>query len=272
MAVVWIDILPSDDENAARRAQLLLDDPRVTHFHDPDQHAGRAWAGVLGLPDVAWDVYLLFDDRAAWGDPAPVPREWFHQLGGDQADPARRHTAHGLAQALHGAGQTAGWPVAPKAPEAAHWNAARDAALARLQADADSDGRCADCRAARRLSSCSLGGWRRLVLRQEGDGLFRASGEEPAGDPDGRREVYLAVTGMQCPECMLRAGASALSVKGVDEVEVRLDNGEMRVLIASSATVSSGDVAAAVRAQGFGAEVITGAPGSGGGRSHVGNC
>jgi hypothetical protein len=212
---------------------------------------------VLGLGDVAWDVYLLFDDRAGWGNTAPAPREWFHQLGGDQADPARRRTAHALAQALHDSGRTVGWPVSPEAPEAAQWNAAREAALARMQgADADSDGRCNACRAARRLSSCSLGGWRRLVLRQDGNGLLLASGEEPAGDPDGRREVRLAVTGMECPECMLHAGAGALSVKGVDEVEVRLGNGEMRVLIALSAIVSDEDLATAVRRQGFGAAVI----------------
>jgi hypothetical protein len=258
LAVVWIDRLPSDDEDAAGRARGLLDDPRVTHFYDPDQYAGHAWAGVLGLQDVAWDVYLLFDTRAAWGDTAPAPREWFHQLGGGQADLVRRHTAHTLAQALHGAGRTAGWPVSPEAPEAAQWDAARSAALARMQAaDADRDGRCTDCRAAGRLSSCSLGGWRRLVLRRENHGNFIVSGEEPAGDPGGRGEVRLAVTGMRCPECMLHAGAGALSVKGVDEVEVRLDNGEMRILIASSATVSDEDLATAVRAQGLGAEVIT---------------
>ncbi len=258
MAVIWIDRLPSDDEGAARRAHALLDDPRVSHFHDPDQHAGRAWAEVLGLRDVAWDVYLLFDRRAEWGDTVPVPREWFHQLGDDHADPVRRRTGHALAHALHGAARTAGWPVAPEAPEAAHWNTVLDAALARMRtADTDGDGRCTDCRAAaRRVSSCSLGGWRRLVLRQEHDGLFMVSGTEPAGDPEGRREVRLVVTGMQCPECMLHAGAGALSVKGVDEVEVRLDTGEMRVLIALSGIVSDDDVATVVRAQGFGVEVI----------------
>jgi hypothetical protein len=45
-------------------------------------------------------------------------------------------------------------------------------------------------------------------------------------------------------------------VKGVDEVEVRLGNGEMRVLIALSAIVSDEDLATAVRRQGFGAAVI----------------
>ena len=56
---------------------------------------------------------------------------------------------------------------------------------------------------------------------------------------------------------MLHAGAGALSVQGVDEVEVRLDNGEMRVLIALSPIVSDEELATAVRAQGFGAEVIS---------------
>ena len=70
--MVWIDILPSDSEAAARRATALLDDPRVTHFHDADRHAGRAWAGALGIQDVAWDVYLMFESGAQWENPVPT--------------------------------------------------------------------------------------------------------------------------------------------------------------------------------------------------------
>jgi len=257
LAVIWIDMLSSDCEAAAQRARVLLDDPRVTQFHDAERRAGLAWAAVLGTRGVAWDIYMLFGSGAPWDSPAPMPHEWFHQLGGDQADPERLRTAAALAQALHEAGRAVAWPVAPKAPDPAEWSLARDAAMARLAAtDPDVDERCADCRAARRLSSCSLGGWRRLLLRLEGSGRFIASPVERASDPDGRREVCLAVTGMKCSECMLRAGASALSVKGVEEVEVRMDDGEMRALIASWATASDDDVAAAVREQGFEARVI----------------
>jgi hypothetical protein len=259
LAVVWIDRLPSDDEGAARRAHALLDDPRVTHFYDPDQHAGRAWAGVLGLQDVAWDVYLLFDDQAAWGNTAPAPGSGSTNSAATRQTCAATHGSYACTGASRRRSD-GGWPVSAEAPEAARWNAARDAALARMRvADADGDGRCAACRAAGRMSSCSLGGWRRLVLRQEGDGLL-VSGEESPGEPDGRREVRLAVTGMQCPECMLHAGAGALSVRGVEEVEVKLDCGEMRVLLALSAIVRDADLATAVRTQRFGAAVIMNPP------------
>ena len=45
VAVIWVDMLPSDDAEAARRAQVLIEDARVTQFHDPDKLAGQAWAG-----------------------------------------------------------------------------------------------------------------------------------------------------------------------------------------------------------------------------------
>ena len=258
LAVVWIDILPSDSEASARRATALLDDPRVTHFYDADQHAGRVWAEALGIQGVAWDVYMVFDGDAQWKDHAPAPHEWFHQLGGNLADPVRLRTANMLAQSLHQAGRSVGWPVATEAPSLEHWSRIQDAALARLHvADPEADDRCAECRAASQLSSCSLGGWRRLLLRLEGGGgQFIASPVQRLGDPDGRRELRLAVTGMRCPECMMRAGAGALSVQGVDEVEVRLDDGSMRVLIAFGATAEDEEVAAAVREQGFEARRI----------------
>jgi hypothetical protein len=133
--VVWIDMLPSDGDEAARRAARILDDPRVTHFRDPERHAGRAFAGALGAPGlVAWDVYLLFDAQAAWSDPAPAPRDWLHQLGDARADPARRRRGAGLAESLHGSAGAMGWPVPPAAPDRARWSATQAAALGRLGA------------------------------------------------------------------------------------------------------------------------------------------
>ena len=169
-----------------------------------------------------------------------------------------RRTAGELARALHEAGRAVGWPVAPNAPRLEHWSRAHDAALARLHVtDPKGDERCAECRAAGQLSSCSLGGWRRLLLRLEGGGQFIASPVERLSDPEGRREVHLAVKGMQCPECMMRVGAGALSVNGVSEVEVGLDDGKLRVLIALGATAGDDEVAASVRERGFEARLIS---------------
>jgi copper chaperone CopZ len=261
VAVVWIDMLPSDSEASARRAAVLLQDPRVNQFHDPQRHAGQAWAEVLGIQGIAWDTYMLFAGGALWDGGAPMPDEWFHQLGDDRADPARRRTASALAHALYEAALAVEWPAAPQAPNEAEWFLARDAALAQVAAGMPgADERCAACRAASKVTSCSLAGWRRLLLRTEGTGRFSASPVERPSTPDGRRQVDLAITGMECSECMLRAGSAVLSLKGVEEVEVLLDDGELHALVASWATATDDDVAAAVQGQGFQVQEISKSP------------
>lgn len=42
---------------------------------------GRAVSPHLGLESPAWDVWLLYDRNATWGeDPMPAPAWWEHQL------------------------------------------------------------------------------------------------------------------------------------------------------------------------------------------------
>ena len=94
VSIVWIDMLPSDNEGAALKSSALFGDPpdtRLKQFHDPDKRTGRAFAPDLlyegGGP--AWDVYLYYDKDAVWTDTPPEPVEWYHQLGGGRrADPA----------------------------------------------------------------------------------------------------------------------------------------------------------------------------------------
>ena len=82
------------------------------------------------------------------------------------------------------------------------------------------------------------------------------SGTRSPDDANFRLEICLYVTGLRCPECMVRAGEGALSVRGVEEVEMRLEDGQACALIGRSATVSQEDLLDAVRAQGFGAEAM----------------
>lgn len=64
-----------------------MPDPRVRHYWDPTLGVGRAAAPHIGLGSPAWDVWLLYDRDAAWGDGAlPEPAWWEHQLGGLPAD------------------------------------------------------------------------------------------------------------------------------------------------------------------------------------------
>ena len=118
--------------------------------------------------------------------------------------------------------------------------------------DADADKRCAECTAVGQLSSCSLSGWERLLLRVEKDNQLMVSADEPVQDQAGRREVLLTATGMNCPECMMRAGAGAMSVKGVNEVEIKLAPGQIRVLLQPWSTAKAEEIATAIRAKGFG--------------------
>lgn len=100
--VVWIHMLPGDDVRTAEGASKILDDPRVTQFHDPQRRAGRAIASSLGwVDDVAWDVYLFYPERAEWRALPPSPLEWVHQLGGwEKADPDRFRTGRNLEEEL----------------------------------------------------------------------------------------------------------------------------------------------------------------------------
>lgn len=78
---VWVPMLPSDAKLTVGRATKSLDDPRVTHYWDADNVLSKAWAPVLGIDDEAWDVYLLYDKDAEWGEMPPKPIYWQEQLG-----------------------------------------------------------------------------------------------------------------------------------------------------------------------------------------------
>jgi hypothetical protein len=94
VSLVWIDMLSSDNVDAARPMAASLADRRVTHFHDPrpERHAGRAFGkDIMRFGSMAaWDVYLFYAPGLIWEADLPPPTEWFHQLGGRlRADPKR---------------------------------------------------------------------------------------------------------------------------------------------------------------------------------------
>ena len=100
--MVWIRVLGEDDLQAAQDAAERLVDPRLRHFYDPQQRAAREMAAVLGgMGQFAWDVYLVFDVDAIWGDEPPQPRDWAHQLDHSAWAPAeRRQKGETLVRAL----------------------------------------------------------------------------------------------------------------------------------------------------------------------------
>ena len=106
VSVVWIDMLPSDNEGWALKSSALFGNPpdrRLKQFHDPNKRTGRAFARDLLYKGggVAWDVYLYYDKDAVWNDTLPEPVEWYHQLGGGRrADPALFRPGEKLSAAL----------------------------------------------------------------------------------------------------------------------------------------------------------------------------
>lgn len=104
-SIVWIDMLPADSAKRAAEAAALFTDSRVRQYHDPRDRrlAGDAFGALLLYPDTgpAWDIYMFFDQNAAWVDRPPRPTEWVHQLsGGRRADPERCVTGQKLVEEL----------------------------------------------------------------------------------------------------------------------------------------------------------------------------
>ncbi len=90
IAAVWQDVLRTDTAATAKQAaRTLLNDRRVTHFHDPRPAlaVGRTFGKRLltGESPLAWDMYLFYDGTAEWRRRPPRPDDWRHQLGSDNA-------------------------------------------------------------------------------------------------------------------------------------------------------------------------------------------
>jgi hypothetical protein len=85
--VVWIAMMGGDNPESSQKAAAKFSDNRVTHFFDPKQTAGKAFAASLGHGDeIAWDFYFFYPAGAEWGELPPEPEVWMHQLSGGWAD------------------------------------------------------------------------------------------------------------------------------------------------------------------------------------------
>jgi hypothetical protein len=108
--LVWIPMIPTDSEQAARREAGLLSDPRVHHFFDAGKTTGKSYAwDVFGdciakaltvLPHdhelrphlekwrkgparkrVVWDAFFSYPAGVEWTDDIPPPSFWTKQVG-----------------------------------------------------------------------------------------------------------------------------------------------------------------------------------------------
>jgi hypothetical protein len=82
MAWVFIDMMNTDNLDAAAQSASRVVDWRLSAFHDPKHVLGRAMARVLGWEaHIAWDTYFIYAPGTLWeGDRMPMPDAWFHQL------------------------------------------------------------------------------------------------------------------------------------------------------------------------------------------------
>lgn len=82
--VVWLPMLPADDEDAAKNQAAAFIDPRVIQLWDGTRDSGTMMSKLLQLKGTAWDVYLLYAPGVRWtGDLPPRPAFWMHQLRAD---------------------------------------------------------------------------------------------------------------------------------------------------------------------------------------------
>jgi len=91
--VVWVPMLPTDNEAAALAASKRFAEPRASHYWDAERHLSRRMATALSIdtrrsaapgddPPFAWDVYLAY--RRGNAD-IIAPDFWMHQLAVDHA-------------------------------------------------------------------------------------------------------------------------------------------------------------------------------------------
>ena len=90
----------ADTIEAVNKASLIFaEHDSVAQYCDPEKNFGVLLAKSLGARDlqVAWDIYLFFNEDATWTDRPPEPIEWVHQLEGSSwADPGRLYQGNAL--------------------------------------------------------------------------------------------------------------------------------------------------------------------------------
>lgn len=78
--MVWLPISPGDDRAAAEGSASHITDPRVTHLLGADLVLTEVFKEPVGLEEgMAWDLFLLYDKGALWGETPPVPSSYMHQ-------------------------------------------------------------------------------------------------------------------------------------------------------------------------------------------------
>jgi hypothetical protein len=79
--VVWVP-MSRGMERDVPNATAEVPDPRASHYWDDGKVLVKGYRETLGLPEDAWDIFLLYGPDARWeGAFPPRPQYWMHQLG-----------------------------------------------------------------------------------------------------------------------------------------------------------------------------------------------
>ncbi len=82
MLVINSDQLGAKEKHVANASKLMSGD-NVHHYWDGEKHVGKAIQPMIeGLSQPAWDFWMLYEPGRTWGEAAPEPDWWEHQLGG----------------------------------------------------------------------------------------------------------------------------------------------------------------------------------------------
>ena len=98
-------MLPEDSLEAALPSIKFLNDNRIQHFYDPNQHSGKEIAVSVGWEGrIAWDIYLFYPPNIEWTDIPPEPFGWMHQVSDEWAKNDHYQTGcdleHGLSASV----------------------------------------------------------------------------------------------------------------------------------------------------------------------------
>ena len=81
VSIVWINMVDADNEVEASFAANIFRDYPVQQFFDTEKLIAKNIAQSLwGNDEVAWDIYMLFNDSDTWDDAFPTPLDHYHQL------------------------------------------------------------------------------------------------------------------------------------------------------------------------------------------------
>jgi hypothetical protein len=66
-------------------ATRFVPDARATHYWDGTGVTMKGYRATLGLPEDAWDIYMVYWPGVRWeGELPPKPDYWMHQLGSER--------------------------------------------------------------------------------------------------------------------------------------------------------------------------------------------